>query len=83
MRKMKYGGAAAIAAVIAFGGPGTPPILTSTAEAAHFVFVPRTTVRVAPRVGPAVRYRGYRSTSTFFWWPWSAPCRKDKRGNCR
>ena len=83
MHKMKYGGAAAVVAVIAFGSPVTPPILTSTAEAAHVVFVPRTTVRVAPRVGPGARYRSYRSTSTFFVWPWSAPCRKDKRGNCR
>ena len=77
--------AAMMPAAIALTGFSLSVIVAHPAEAAHVVIVPHApVVRVTPRVGPSARSHGSRATSpTLFWWPWSAPCRKDKRGNCR
>jgi hypothetical protein len=60
-------------------------VIVAPPAAAHVVIVPRApVVRVTPRVGPYARSHGSRATSpSFFGWMWSAPCKKDKRGNCR
>jgi len=82
MNMKRLGTSVVLSAAIAITGFSLSAIVAAPTQAAHVVIVPH--VRVASRVGPSVRSHGYRaSTPTLFWWPWSAPCRKDKRGNCR
>lgn len=85
MNKKHLGTGIMLSAAVALSGSTLSVVVASPAEAAHIVIIPRAPImRVTPRIGPSMRYRGSAATSyQLFWWPWSAPCKKDKRGNCR